>query len=116
MSLMNKNDATASAPGHIDVGRRGFLGKLLAGGAAVAALPAMSTVVLGKGQQGAGKGKGGAHDPAKMAAEMIKTYDKDGDGALNDKELTAALTAIAERRAAHHGKGKGKTGGKGTVN
>ena len=112
---MNKNDATASAPEHIDVGRRGFLGKLLAGGAAVAALPAMSTVVFGKGQKGAGKGKGGARDPAKMAAEMIKTYDKDGDGALNDKELAAALTAIAEQRA-RHGKDKGKSGGKGKVN
>ena len=113
---MNKNDATASAPGHMDVGRRGFLGKLLAGGAAVAALPAMSTVVLGKGQKGAGKGKGKARDPAKMAAKMIKTYDKDGDGALNDKELAAALTAKAEKRARHaKGKGKGKSGGKGTV-
>jgi hypothetical protein len=101
---MNNNDATASALEHVDVGRRGFLRKLLAGGAAVAALPATSTVVFGKGQQGAGKGKGGARDPAKMAAEMIKTYDKDGDGALNDKELTAALTAIAHR----HGKGGGK--------
>ncbi len=92
---MNDNDATASALEHVDVCRRGFLGKLLAGGAAVAALPATSTVVFGKGQQGAGKGKGGARDPAKMATEMIKTYDKDGDGALNDKELTAALTAMA---------------------
>jgi hypothetical protein len=35
---------------------------------------------------------------------MIKTYDKDGDGALNDKELAAALTAIVHR----HGKGGGK--------
>ena len=69
-----------------------------------AVLPATSTNVFGKGQQGAGKGKGGARDPAKMATEMIKTYDKDGDGALNDKELTAALTAIAHR----HGKGGGK--------
>ena len=101
---MNNNDAIDSAPEHIDLGRRGFLGKLLAGGAAVAALPATSTVVFGKGQQGAGKGKGGARDPAKMAEEMIKTYDKDGDGALNDKELAAALTAIVHR----HGKGGGK--------
>ena len=100
---MNNNDATVSALEHANVGRRGFLGKLLAGGAAVAALPATSTVVLGAGQQGAGKGKGGARDPAKMAAKMIQTFDKDGDGALNDKELTAALTAIAQKRAAGHG-------------
>ena len=113
---MNKNDATASTLEQVDVGRRGFLGKLLAGSAAVVAMSATSTVVFGKGQKGAGKGKGGARDPAKMAAEMIKTYDKDGDGALNDKELAAALTAIAERRAAHHGTGKGKAGGKGKVN
>ncbi len=105
---MNDNDATASALERVDVGRRGFLGKLLASGAAVAALPAMSTVVFGKGQQGAGKGKGGRRDPAKIAAEMIKTYDKDGDGALNDQELTAALTAIAQQRAARREKGKGK--------
>ncbi len=98
---MNNNDATVSALEHVDVGRRGFLGKLLAGGAAVAALPATSTVVFGKGQQGAGKGR--ARDPAKMAAKLIKTYDKDGDGALNNTELTAALTAIAHR----HGKGGG---------
>ncbi len=101
---MNNNDAAVSTLEQVNVGRRGFLGKLLAGGAAVAVLPATSTVVLGAGQQGAGKGKGRARDPAKMAAEMIKTYDKDGDGALNNTELTAALTAIAHR----HGKGGGK--------
>jgi hypothetical protein len=92
-------------------GRRGFLGKLLAGGAAVAALPAMSKVALAAGQPGkckgaAGKGNGGKHEPAKVAAEMIKTYDKDGDGALNASELTAALTAIAEKRAARRAKAK----------
>lgn len=105
---MNNNDATASAPKHVGVGRRGFLRKLLAGGAAVAALPAIATVAFGKGQKGAGKNKRDARDPAKIAAEMIKKYDKDGDGALNDAELTAALTSIAQG----HGKGKAKSGGK----
>ena len=68
-SIMDINDATTSALEQVDVGRRGFLGKLLTSGAAVAALPAMSTVVYGNDQQGAckckgsgGKGNGGKRD------------------------------------------------------
>ncbi len=112
---MDMNEATACALKQVDRDRRGFIGILLKGGAAVAALPAMSTIVLGDDQQsagkckgGGGKGKGRKRDPANMAEEMIKTFDKDGDGALNVKELTAALTAKAEQRAARQGKGKEK--------
>jgi hypothetical protein len=122
---MNTNDAMSSALGEVDERRRGFLGKLLVGGATVVALPAMSTVVLGQdGQKGAGKGKGGKgkgdgggkgkggmRDPAKMAAMLIKNFDKDGDKALNQKELAAALTEMAKQRGG--GKGKGGAGGKG---
>ncbi len=123
---MNTNDPIPSALEQIDERRRGFLGKLLVGGAAVVALPAMSTVVLGQdGQKGAGKGKGGKgkgdgggkgkggmRDPAKMAAMLIKKFDKDGDNALNQKELAAALTEMAKQRGGGKGKGKGG-GGKG---
>ena len=109
----------------VDESRRGFLGKLLAGGAAAAAIPAMSSVVLaqgpggqgkgkgggGKGKGGGGKGKGGPPEPAQLAAMLIKQHDKDGDGALNLKELTAALQAMRARMQA--GKGKGGPGGQG---
>lgn len=37
-------------------------------------------------------------DPAKIAARLIKEHDKDGDGALNEKELAAALSAFREMR------------------
>jgi hypothetical protein len=122
---MKKKDVTASALERVDVRRRGFLGKLLAGGAAFAALPAMSTVVLGENnQQGGGKGKGGKGkggkgkggkggrpDPARLAVELIKRFDKDGDKALNAKELAQALIAMRDRFRG--GKGKGGFGGKG---
>ena len=108
----------------VDVRRRSLLTKLLAGGAAAAALPAMSSVALaadgpqgagnggkgGKGKGGAGKGgqgKGGAgnRNPDEIAARWIEEFDGDGDGALNVRELTAALEAMAERRAAGPGAG-----------
>lgn len=116
--------------------RRGFLTKLLAGGAALAALPAMSTMALGdedapeggkgkggKGKGGSGgkgkgdgggqgKGTGGRMDPKKMAAEMLAKYDKDGDKALNEQELVAALTALAAQRGSGRG-GQGGAGGSG---
>ena len=127
---MSKNEETNSALDQIDVSRRGLLEKLLAGGAAVAALPAMSTVALGaegqaggkgkggkgkggKGKGGQGKGKGGRPDPDKIASMLIKSHDKDGDGALNQKELAAALKAMFSRRRQGQGKGKGNAGGKG---
>jgi hypothetical protein len=42
---------------------------------------------------------------------MIQEFDKDGDGALNQAELTAAITAAHQR--AGKGKGGGAAGGKG---
>ena len=125
---------------NVDPERRGFLTKILAG---TVALPVMTSVALGgpeqdgkgkggrgKGGQGAkGKGKGGNagsqdgrggrqgqdRDPAETAARWIREFDKDGDGKLNERELTAALKAMQERRASgeNSGRGKGK-GGEGT--
>lgn len=136
---MRKNESDKSALELVDGRRRGFLGKLLAGGAAAAALPMTSTVAFGAEQaQGGGKGKGGKgkggkgakgggqgqddaaqRDPKAMAARLIKEHDKDGDGALNVTELEAALKAMQKRRenmgdggADAAGKGKGG-GGKG---
>ena len=114
---MKKKDVTAVASEQVNVRRRGFLGKLLAGGAAFAALPAMSTVVLGENKQkGSGKGKGsqgGPPDPAKMAVELIKRFDKDGDKALNARELAQALTAMRERFRSRQGQGSRGQRGRG---
>ena len=66
----------------------------------------------GKGKGGKGKGKGGSPDPAQLAARLIKSHDKDGDGKLDEKELTAAIRAMMARQ----GGGKGKGGGGGGVN
>jgi hypothetical protein len=125
---MKNEDLTASALEQVDPQRRGFLQQLLTGGAAAAALPVMSTVALGAGNgQGAGKGKGGKGlegkggkgkgeggppDPAKMAAMLLQKFDRDGDKALNERELTAALTEMAKRRS-EGGQGKGKGAGEG---
>ncbi len=119
---------------HVDERRRGFLTKLLAGTAAVAAVPMMTSIAFaqqdGEGSQGkgkGGKGKGGQGKggdrrstqptPAELAKTLIKNHDKDGDQKLSLTELTAALTAMqAARRgggAAGGGKGKGAGGGKG---
>ena len=97
---------------HVDQRRRGFLRNLLAGGAALVAVPAMSTYALGADAAApGGKGKGGAGgpaaDPETLAARMIQEFDKDGDKALNQEELTAAI------RASHERAGQGKVGGAG---
>ena len=104
---------------HVDQRRRGFLRNLLAGGAALVAVPAMSTYALGadavapagKGGKGKGGAGGPAADPETLAARMIQEFDKDGDKALNQQELTAAIRASHER--AGQGKGGGAGGGKG---
>lgn len=115
---MNKNEESNSTLEQVDARRRGFLEQLLTGGVVVA-LPAMSTVALGQNQQFRGKGKGGKGkgsgrpDPKRLAGMLIKLHDKDGDKALNQKELEAALTAMFSRRGGQ-GKGQGQGGsGKG---
>ena len=145
---MNTNETPSNdALDNIDPERRGFITKILAG---AVALPAMTSVALGgpqqdgkgkgkggkgKGAQGAkGKGKGGNNgnqngrggrqgqdrDPAETAARWIREFDKDGDGKLNERELTAALKTMQERRASGdnggRGKGKGDGAGKGKGN
>lgn len=121
------SDETNVALQLVNSRRRGFLTKLLTGGAVLAALPVMSTVALGDEEAGGGKGKGGKGkgdgkgkgegrmDPKRMAAQMLEKFDKDGDKALNEQELVAALTAFVERgRGGADGAGKGKGGdGKG---
>ena len=109
----NHDDPRDQVLQNVDERRRGFLGKLLVGGAAVVAAPAMSSFVLAQGAlAAAGKGKGDpAADPAALATRMIQEFDKDGDGALNQTELTAAITAAHQR--AGKGKGGGAAGGKG---
>ncbi len=64
----------------------------------------------GKSAQGQG-GQGGPPSPAAMAARMIQKFDRDGDKALNEQELTAAFTAMRQMRA--HGGKPGQGGGKG---
>lgn len=106
---------------HVDERRRSFLGRLLAGGAALAAVPTMTTIALGddeavpaaKGKGGKGKGgRGGpVEDTETIAARMIREFDKDGDSALNQEELAEAIKAAHERARQAHGKGGGKGGG-----
>ena len=109
-----------------DESRRGFLSKLITGGATVAAIPIMSSAALAqggpgkgrgraggaKGQGGGGRGQGNRPDPAQIAAMLIKQYDRDGDGALNQQELAAALKGMRERMAGGR-QGRGGPGGQG---
>ena len=136
---MKETKKTTDALELVDARRRKFLRGMLAGGAAVAALPAMSTVALaqvgggkgkgGKGKGAGGKGKGGPGgkgrpgegdrpSPEQLAARMIERHDKDDAGKLNAEELTAALTEMMSRRGGQGGpggagQGKGKGKGKG---
>jgi hypothetical protein len=114
----NHDDPRDQVLQNVDERRRGFLGKLLVGGAAVVGAPAMSSFVLAQDAPAArGKGKGGpTADPAALATRMIQEFDKDGDGALNQAELTAAITAAHQRAGKGKGgaaKGGGAAGGKG---
>ena len=100
--------------------RRSFLGKLLAGGAAIAAVPAIAAVARGeddvvtvapvKGKGGKGKAAGGGMggpvaDVESLAERMIAEFDKDGDKALNQSELAAAIKAMHERGRTSQGQG-----------
>ena len=102
----------------LDGHRRSFLGRLLAGGVAIAAVPAIAAIargegdvvtvvpVKGKGGKGkaAGDGMGGPVANAEaLAARMIAEFDKDGDKALNQAELAAAMKAVHERGRTSHG-------------
>lgn len=107
--------------------RRGFLTKIVAGSVALATASAVIAAPPGQGQgKGNGQGKGqngkgpggkgpGMMDPAQLAGRLIQEYDKDGDGALNARELAEALKAMRERRSQMGGAGpQGKgPGGKG---
>lgn len=104
----------------LDGHRRSFLGKLLAGGVAIAAVPAIAAVARGeedvvtvvpvKGKGGKGKaaagGMGGPLANAEaLAARMIAEFDKDGDKALSQAELAAAIKAVHERGRTSQGQG-----------
>ena len=139
---MKENETeTSTALEQIHPQRRDFLTKMLAGGVAI---PVMSSMAQGapqagkgkggKGKGGKGKGEGGkgkgqmpggesggiGRDPSELAKRLVAEFDKDGDKALSVRELTAALTAMRERRGSMEGgdpsgmQGKGKGGaGKG---
>ena len=68
-----------------------------------------------QGRQGQAGGGRGERDPAQMAQRMIEHHDKNGDGALNARELAVALTAMRERRQEggrpEAGGGKGRADG-----
>lgn len=57
--MMSKNEELETALEHVDLRRRGFLGKLLSSGAAFAALPLMSTVALADIEEGDDVGQPG---------------------------------------------------------
>jgi hypothetical protein len=114
----NHDDPRDQVLQHVDERRRGFLRKLLVGGAAVVAAPAMSSFVLAQDAPAvAGKGKGGpTPDPAALAKRMIQEFDKNGDGMLDLEELTAAIRASHQRAGKGKGdgaKGDGVAGGQG---
>lgn len=64
-----------------------------------------------KGARPQGKGNG-----SQIPAEVLKRFDKDGDGKLNETERAAAKKAMGERggRPGQFG-GDGKTGGDGKM-
>lgn len=120
-SESSSGDKSKQLDGH----RRSFLGRLLAGGAAIAAVPAIAalargeedvvTVVPVKGKGGKGKAAGGGMggpvaNAEALAARMIAEFDKDGDKALNQAELAAAIEAVHER--GRTSQGQGTVGGK----
>lgn len=115
----------------LDGHRRSFLGKLLAGGVAIAAVPAIAAIARGeedvvkvvpvKGKGGKGKAAGGGMggpvaNAEALAARMIAEFDKDDDEALNQKELAAAIKAMHERGQTLQGQGgvAGQGRGRGT--
>ena len=104
----------------LDGHRRSFLGKLLAGGAAIAAVPVTAAVARGeddvvtvvpvKGKGGKGKAAGGGisgpvASAESLAASIVAEFDKDGDKALNQAELAAAIKAMHERGRTSQGQG-----------
>ncbi len=120
-SESSSGDKSKQLDGH----RRSFLGRLLAGGAAIAAVPAIAalargeedvvTVVPVKGKGGKGRAAGGGMggpvaNAEALAARMIAEFDKDGDKALNQAELAAAIEAVHER--GRTSQGQGTVGGK----
>lgn len=103
-----KNENTLQTPSVTeDPPRRRFLMKLLASGTA---LPLISSIAFAQKPNRMAKGgepdpqarrraaAGMQLDPTKIAAKLIKDHDKDGDGALNENELAAALTALRDIR------------------
>ena len=64
----------------------------------------------GRGQRGPGQ-RQGPRDPAEMAAQMMKEFDKDGDKKLDNEELAAMFTSMRERRERGQGRpGQGRPG------
>jgi len=59
------------------------------------------------GQKGQQAQRGQRPNTGAIAAKMIEKFDRNGDRALNAKELTAALTAMREQRGNRGGPGQG---------
>ena len=136
--MQKKPFKTSNPLEYVDVHRRGFIAKLVAGGVA---LPALSTVALGDSPQGdtessqaddkvGGRGRGegrrrgrgvgepgarngGPPDPSKLAAKLIEEFDKDGDKALNVEELTAAMKSLRSGQGRRGGGRQRRPGGRG---
>lgn len=64
----------------------------------------------GKGRgKGDGKGEGRGERPERPTPEdIVEKFDKDGDGALNTKELSKAIKARHEKMRARRGGGEGR--------
>jgi len=113
--------------------RRGFLTTLMAGLYGITVLPLLTAVSHGAAPQGGrggaggaggggggGAGGGGGPSPAQLATMMIKQFDRDGDRALNQRELMMALVTLQKQRmgggggaGGQGGRGGGGAGGKG---
>jgi hypothetical protein len=69
---------------------------------------------------GSGLGSSGRHHGAagesleRRAHEIVKKYDRDGDGALNASELAAFFEAVHQRAEQRHEQGTGSLGSTGT--
>lgn len=120
--MTTKHNHSFEQARHTTVERhRGFLTKSLVGGAALAAVLAMTTITLaddqaaqkGKGRGGAGRaGRGGpVEDTAFIAARMISEFDKNGDKSLNQAELAEAIKAAHQRGMQGAKGGRGQAGG-----
>ncbi|MFP6677024.1 MAG: hypothetical protein VB878_18210 [Pirellulaceae bacterium] len=132
---MMKN-STLRLEENVTARRRGFLTTLVAGVYGIAILPLLTAVGLGAPQGARGRGRpgqpggaggaggagggggGGRPTPAQLSAMLIQQFDRDGDRALNQRELMMALVSLQQRMGGGGGqggagRGAGGQGGRG---